>query len=90
MQTVVHPVPQIRGTRFHYHVLFAAAYPLFLAAEALHRFATRALAESGLPRQAHSVFAEARENTLVAISYAAMARSTLRTSARTNRTERLS
>jgi hypothetical protein len=89
MQIELQSAPSIRGDRIHYHLLYGAAYPFFLAAEALTRLSARAHHdERASMSPMRSAFAEARENTLVAISYAVMARSTLRTSARHNRSER--
>ncbi len=81
----------IRDDRLGYHMLFGAAYPLFIAAELINRLVLRAQASD--PAHAagtRSVMAEARENTLIAISYAVMFRTSLRSSARHPRTEHLS
>lgn len=86
MQTAVHSYDSTRGDQFRFYAAFAAAYPLFLAAEAGQRLFARA-PQSGA---ACSAFAAARENAFIAISYALMARTTLQTFARQNRAERLS
>jgi hypothetical protein len=80
-----------RGDNLSFHLAYGATFPLFLAAELLQRWKARASGEGSLPAMAkRSVFAAAREGTLIAISYALMARTTLRRSARQNRAERLS
>ena len=67
---------------------FALAYPLALAAEALKRRQAGIDAPDQPP--ARSVFAEARESTFIAMSYAFMARTTLQQFARHNRVKRQS
>ncbi|MGA2043610.1 MAG: hypothetical protein ABSG83_09585 [Roseiarcus sp.] len=90
MTMAVHSTSPVRGDQIRYHLLFGATYPLFCLAGAVQRLVARAPAEEGAPRLAQrSVFAEARDNASIAISYALMARTTLQTFARHNRTERL-
>lgn len=90
MKTAIHK-PTRRGDNLSFHLAYGATFPLFLAAEILQRWKARASSEAYLPAVAErSVFAAAREGTLIAISYALMARTTLRRSARQNQAERLS
>ena len=90
MQTAIHLLDPRRGD-VRFYLAYGAAYPLFLAAESLQRWLTTPSVEepSQAPAQ-RSVFAAARESTIIAISYVLMARTTLRIFARQNRTERLS
>jgi hypothetical protein len=78
-----------RGEQMKFYLLFGAAYPLFLAAEATKRALAHRTSEAK-PESPRSLFAEARETTSIAISFALMARTTLHTFARPSRTERLS
>jgi len=91
MSSVVHSMSSSRGRRLRLNLLHGAMYPLFLAAGALQRVATRVDAE-GASRTAarRSLFVEATASTSIAISYILMARTTLQLFARRNRTERLS
>ena len=90
MQTATHSYLR-RGQDVRFYLAYGVTYPLFLAAESLRRWLAGASVEgdSQAPEE-HSVFASARESTFIAISYVLMARTTLRRSARNNRTERLS
>jgi hypothetical protein len=91
MSLAVHPTSPARGDQIRFHLLFGATYPLFCAACAGQRLLTRLTAgDDARPVADRSLFAEARDNASIAISYALMARTTLQTFARHNRTERLS
>jgi hypothetical protein len=91
MKTAVLTPHARRSDNLGFHLAYGATFPLFLAAEVLQRWKARASSEGDLPPAAErSVFAAARESTLIAISYALMARTTLRRFARQNRAERLS
>lgn len=59
-------------------VLFALAYPFAVVAEAVKR----AMAPAGLQPASGSLFVEARETTSIAISYAVMAKTTLKRTTR--------
>jgi len=90
MNLAVHSSSPLRGDQIRFHLLFGATYPLFCLAGVAQRLAVRLTAEEGArPGAQRSVFAEARDNASIAISYALMARTTLQTFARHNRTERL-
>jgi hypothetical protein len=91
MQTNAHPTYPTRGDQIRFYLVYVATYPLFLAAETVQRLVARASAQ-GPPRidAQGSVFAAARESAFIAIAYVLMARTTLQTFARQNRTERLS
>ena len=83
--------PHTRSDNLGFHLACGATFPLFLAAEVLQRRKARTSIEGASPTAAErSVFAAARESTLIAISYALMARTRLRRSARQNRAVRLS
>jgi hypothetical protein len=91
MQTHARPTYSPRGDQIRFYLVYGATYPLFLAAEAVQRFVARTSAEGPSPTDAQSsVFSAARESAFIAISYVLMARTTLQTFARQNRTERLS
>jgi hypothetical protein len=91
MKTAVPTFYPRPGDNVRFHLAYGATFPLFLAAESLQRWLARASHERALQAAAErSVFAAARESTLIAISYVLMARTTLRRFARQNRTERLS
>jgi hypothetical protein len=78
-----------RSDQPRFRLMFCAAYPLFLAVEAAQRLARRAFSDGAARDIARpSLFAEARENATIAISYASVARMTLQGSARRSRTER--
>jgi hypothetical protein len=91
MKTAVLAPHTRRSDNLSFHLAYGATFPLFLAAEVLQRRKARASREGTSPAAAErSVFAAARQSTLIAISYALMARTTLRRFARQNRAERLS
>ena len=90
MQTAVLATSPVRGQRFYYRLLFVAAFPFMLASECLNRMSARTDDDGRPELRMRSAVAEARESTLVAISYAVMARDALRTSARQSGKERLS
>ena len=69
------------GDNVLFVVLFAFAYPFAVLAEAIKR----AMAPVGVRLPTTSLFAEARENTSIAISYAVMAKSTLKRTSRQQR-----
>ena len=88
MQTATHSYLG-RSHDVRFYLAYGATYPLFLAAETLQRRLASALVEgTSRATEERSVFAAARESTFIAISYVLMARTTLRRSARQNRTER--
>ena len=90
MQRVLNAVAATPLDRVKFSLAFGAAFPLFLAAEGLQRLLDHATAEADAPlRDPRSIFAEARENASIAISYALMARTTLQGFARRPRSERL-
>ena len=90
MQRVVNDIAPTPLDRVKFALAFGAAYPLFLIAEGLQRLLAHATADEDAPARAkRPVFAEARENASIAISYALMARTTLQGFARRPRTERL-
>jgi hypothetical protein len=91
MKTAVRSTSPIRGGELRFSLVFAAMYPLFLTASAIQRLAAQVIA-GGASRSGveQSVFVEARENALIAITYTTMARTTLQIFARKNRAERLS
>ena len=90
MQTAVHSYLR-RSPDVRFYLAYGAAYPLFLAAESLHRWLAGPSVEgASQATRERSVFASARESTFIAISYVLMARTTLRRSVRQNRTERSS
>ena len=90
MQTAVQSYPR-RSQSVRFYLAYGATYPLFLAAESLHRWLAGASVEgNSQATEERSVFASARESTFIAISYVLMARTTLRRSARQDRTERSS
>jgi hypothetical protein len=87
----VHSAQPKRSGEIGFYLAFGATYPLFLAAEMFQRRSARwSIDDASQPKARRSVFATARESTLIAISYALMARTTLQIFARQNRTERLS
>jgi hypothetical protein len=89
MRRAIHWQSEPVGDQLRSQLLFGAAYPFFIAAEALQRLIGRALADAETPKTfGRSVFAEARENATIAISYASMAGTTLERFARHARTER--
>ncbi len=66
------------GDNLRFILLFGLAYPFAIAAEALKR----AFAPADIKPARGSLFAEARESTSIAISYAVMAKTTLKRSSR--------
>ncbi len=67
-----------RGDNLRFILLFSLAYPFAVAAEAIKR----GLAATDAPLSRQSLFSEARESTSIAISYAVMAKTTLKRSTR--------
>ncbi len=91
MQIALQPAQPMRREKLRFSLLFGASYPLFLVAEAAQRGFDRFSTDSeASTRSEKSVFAAARENASIAISYAFMARTTLQSFARHNRSERQS
>jgi hypothetical protein len=91
MKTAVTMPRHRRGDYVRFHLAYAAAFPLFLSAEILQRWLAPTPDEDASEAAARrSIFAAARESTLIAISYALMARTMLRVFPRQNRVERLS
>lgn len=73
------------------HLIFGAVYPLFIACEGLSRAIARFfVGEDAGVDAPRPLLAQARANASIATSYALMARTMLQSSARTNRSERLS
>ncbi len=66
------------GDNLRFILLFGLAYPFAIVAEALKR----AFAPGDMKPATGSLFAEARESTSIAISYAVMAKTTLKRSSR--------
>ena len=89
MQTAANP-PSPTLAKIGFYLVYGATYPLFLAAETFQRRARASTTKRSQPDAQRSVFAAARESAFIAISYILMARTTLQTFARQNRTERLS
>ena len=91
MHAFVRSVRGARAGQMRLVLAHGVAYPLFLAAEMLRRIVASVSTERAPASYAdRSIFAAAHESTLLAISHALMARRTLQTFARQNRTERLS
>lgn len=88
MKTATSSVGEWAG-HLKFQMLSGATYPLFLLAAVLRRRFAHETADEGPPR-GQSTFAEARESTMIAISYALQARSALQRFAQDNRAERLS
>ncbi len=82
MQTMMHHAPAMRIDRMREQVLFGISYPFFLVVEGAQRAIASKISDQAEKPMRRSAFAEARVNTLIAISYAFMARSTLRKFAR--------
>jgi hypothetical protein len=91
MQTVAHSAQQIREARSRHSLVYGTTYPIFCLAEGLRRVMDRLMTTPETPTaSARSVFAEARENAQIALSYAFMARKTLKQFGRDDRAKRLS
>jgi hypothetical protein len=91
MKTAVPTTRPRRSDDVRFHLAYGATFPLFLAAESLRRSLARPSHEGASQAAAQrSVFAAARESTLIAVSYVLMGRAMLHGFGRQNRTERLS
>lgn len=90
VQRSINAVYHLSSEDLRFNLLFGAAYPLFLVAEIIGACVTAPLSHEDAPRSKSSVFAAAKDNAAIAISYAFMARSTLQIFARRTRSERLS
>lgn len=88
MSSAIYSTPELRGTEFKFQLLLGLLFPILLVAGAAQRLLSRTR-EHGEARRA-SIMAEARENMLILISHALIARAMLQSFARDNRTERLS
>ncbi len=91
MQTVAHSAQPIREARSRHSLVYGTTYPIFCLAEGLRRMMDRLLTTpEGTSSKARPLFAEARENAQIALSYAFMARKTLKQFGRGDRAKRLS
>ena len=91
MQTVAHSAQPIREARSRHSLVYGTTYPIFCLAEGLRRVMHRLMTSTETSSAtAPSVFAEARENAQIALSYAFMARKTLKQFGRGDRAKRLS
>lgn len=89
MHSVVHSTSNT--DRLQFFVLFAALYPLLLAAGGAGRLLARLTASDETQiKPSRSMLADARDNASIAISYAVWARKTLQAFVRESRSERLS
>ncbi len=83
VQRSVDAVAHEGGGDLRFHILFFAAYPLFLSVEIFNACVKATTAGHDAPlRNKGSMFATAKNNASIAISYAFMARSTLQIFAR--------
>ena len=91
MSNAFHTDVASRDDGIQSHLFFGAIYPLFVAAEGVSRvFARMITDEDAAGKRPRPLFAQARANASIATSYALMARTMLQSSARKNRSERLS
>ena len=88
MSSAIYSTPDLRATEFKFQLLLGVLFPAFLLATTTQRLLSHARKHGEAPRA--SVIAEARENMLILISYALIARAMLQSFARDNRAERLS
>ncbi|HEY8125556.1 MAG TPA: hypothetical protein VIF88_09075 [Methylocystis sp.] len=90
MSSAIYSTPDLRATEFKFQLLLGVLFPAFLVATAAQRLLRRARSHEAPVAPTPSVVAEARENMLIVISYALIARAMLQSFARENRAERLS
>jgi hypothetical protein len=90
MQASINAVSHLSSEDLRFNLLLGVTYPLFLSVEIVNVCATALLGNDTQLKSRRSVFATARDNAAIAISYAFMARSTLQIFARRTRPERLS
>jgi hypothetical protein len=91
MSSAIYSTPDLRATEFKFQLLLGVLFPAFLVATAAQRLLQRARSQGEAPHPSTaSVVAEARENMLIVISYALIARAMLQSFARESRAERLS
>lgn len=91
MSSAIYSTPELRTTEFKFQLLLGLLFPAFLVVTAAQRVLSRPRLYGEAPgAQTPSVVVEARENMLIVISYALIARAMLQSFARENRAERLS
>jgi hypothetical protein len=90
MQRSINAVSHLSSEDLRYNLLLGAAYPFFFAVEFLTTCVTALASHDEPSKSKSSMFAAAKNNAAIAISYAFMARSTLQIFARRTRSERLS
>jgi len=90
MQRSINAVSHLSGEDLRFNLLLGVTYPFFVAVEALGACVKALLPSGEASKPKNSIFAAAKDNAAIAISYAFMARSTLQIFARRTRPERLS
>ena len=91
MSSAIYSTPDLRATEFKFQLLLGLLFPAFLVVTAAQRLLPRARSHTEAHgAQTPSVVVEARENMLIVISYALIARAMLQSFARESRAERLS